>query len=307
MKNKIILSLIVTIFFIVLACNKKEKIQETETILKGKVTILVDETLLPIVEDQKEVFESQYDGATINLVGKSESEIVQSLSKNKQQLAILSRELTKNESEIFDIKKIKPRITLLGTDGIALICNPSTKDTLVVMEDIIAFLQGKSNLKYKGLVFDNPNSSTVRYFKELAKIDKLPVDKIFSFKTNNEVIQFVSKNEGMIGIVGVNWLTQPSPEMGKIVTSAKVMSVKFSKDNDFVKPSQDHIASGLYPLTRNIKMLNYQGYPGLGMGFASFIGGEIGQRIILKSGLVPVRIPSRNIKIRKEIEYKNNK
>jgi phosphate transport system substrate-binding protein len=51
-------------------------------------------------------------------------------------------------------------------------------------------------------------------------------------------------------------------------------------------------------------LLNYQGYQGLGMGFASFIGGEIGQRIILKSGLVPVRIPGRNIKIRKEIEKK---
>jgi phosphate transport system substrate-binding protein len=51
-------------------------------------------------------------------------------------------------------------------------------------------------------------------------------------------------------------------------------------------------------------MLNYQGKAGLGMGFASFIAGEIGQRIILKSGLVPVKIPSRNIIVRKEINNK---
>ena len=307
MKNKIILFSRVSFFILVFACNKKAKTEDSETILKGKVTVLVDETLLPIIEDQVEVFQSQYEGATINLVGKSESEIVQILSKNKQQLAILSRELTKSEAEIFVIKKIKAKITLVATDGIALISHRSNNDTLINVEDITAFIKGNDITKFKGLVFDNPNSSTVRYFKELAKIDKLPIDKIFSFKTNNEVIQFVSKNEGMIGVVGVNWLTQPSPEMSKIITDIKVLSVKFSKDKNFVKPSQDHIASKLYPLTREIKMLNYQPNAGLGMGFASFMGGEIGQRIILKSGLVPVRIPSRNIIIRKEIENKNNK
>jgi len=47
-----------------------------------------------------------------------------------------------------------------------------------------------------------------------------------------------------------------------------------------------------------------QGYNGLGMGFASFITGEIGQRIITQSGLAPIREPSRNIRIRNQIENK---
>jgi phosphate transport system substrate-binding protein len=32
----------------------------------------------------------------------------------------------------------------------------------------------------------------------------------------------------------------------------------------------------------------------LGMGFASFVAGDIGQRIILKSGLLPIRTPAEN-------------
>jgi phosphate transport system substrate-binding protein len=36
-----------------------------DTILKGNVTILVDETLKPIIDDQVAVFESRYD-AKIN-------------------------------------------------------------------------------------------------------------------------------------------------------------------------------------------------------------------------------------------------
>lgn len=303
MKKISLLVLISFLFIVVFSCNNKAKNQEEETILKGKATILVDETLLPVIEDQKQVFENQYN-ASITLVGKSESEIVQLLSKNKQQLAILSRELTANEAEIFKIKKIIPRITPLATDAIAFISHKNNKDTLIGLEKVITFMRGKNQNDFKGLVFDNANSSTVRYIKELAKINVLPKEKIFSFQTNNEVIQFVAKNEGMIGVVGVNWLSQPSPEMKETVSKVKLLSVKSLINETFVKPSQDNIASGLYPLTREIKMLNYQPFPGLGMGFASFVSGEIGQRIILKSGLVPVKIPNRNIKIRNEINKK---
>jgi phosphate transport system substrate-binding protein len=31
------------------------------------------------------------------------------------------------------------------------------------------------------------------------------------------------------------------------------------------------------------------------MGFASFVAGDIGQRIILKAGLLPVRMPPRKV------------
>ena len=303
MRKTSLLILISCLFIVVFSCDKKAKSKDEQTILKGKVTILVDETLLPVIEDQKQVFENQYN-ATITLVGKSESEIVQLLSKNEQQLAILSRELTENEAEIFRVKKITPRITPLGTDAIAFISHKNNSDTIIDLEKVITFVQGKNQNDFKGLVFDNPNSSTVRYIKELAKINVLPKEKIFSFQTNNEVIQFVAKNEGMIGIVGVNWLSQPSPAMQETVSKVKVLSVKSLKAETFVKPSQDNIASGLYPLTREIKMLNYQPFAGLGMGFASFVAGEIGQRIILKSGLVPAKIPNRNIKIRKEINKK---
>ena len=303
MRKTSLLILISCLFVVVFSCDKKAKSQEEETILKGKVTILVDETILPVIEDQKQVFENQYN-ASITLVGKSESEIVQLLSKNKQQLAILSRELTTNEAEIFKVKKIIPRITPLATDAIAFISHKNNKETRISLEEVIIFMQGKNQNDFKGLVFDNANSSTVRYIKELAKINVLPKEKIFSYQSNNEVIQFVAKNEGMIGVVGVNWLSQPSLAMQETVNEVKVLSVKSLKTETFVKPSQDNIASGLYPLTREIKMLNYQPFAGLGMGFASFVAGEIGQRIILKSGLVPVKIPNRNIKIRKEINKK---
>jgi phosphate transport system substrate-binding protein len=49
-------------------------------------------------------------------------------------------------------------------------------------------------------------------------------------------------------------------------------------------------------------LLNFQGAKGLGMGFASYIAGENGQRILLKSGLSPIKFPSREINIKGSIE-----
>jgi phosphate transport system substrate-binding protein len=161
------------------------------------------------------------------------------------------------------------------------------------------------NSSIKGLVFDNPNSSTVRYMKELAGINELPSKDIFSFKTNDEVIQFVSENEGMIGVVGVNWLMEPSLKMRPIVDKINILNVKGIGKTDYFAPTQNNLAEKKYPLSRDLYIINCQGYSGLGMGFASFIAGEVGQRITLKSGLLPVKMPGRNIKIRKQIEKEN--
>jgi phosphate transport system substrate-binding protein len=57
-------------------CNKsKQATAVEESILKGSATILVDETLTPIMDDQVAVFESKYD-AKINIVSKSETELI---------------------------------------------------------------------------------------------------------------------------------------------------------------------------------------------------------------------------------------
>jgi phosphate transport system substrate-binding protein len=57
-----------------------------------------------------------------------------------------------------------------------------------------------------------------------------------------------------------------------------------------------------YPLTRNLYILNFTGKLGLGMEFAAFIAGDKGQRIILKSGLLPDSIPGREINIVSKIQ-----
>ncbi len=296
MKKKSILSIVflVAISFIVVKCNTKT---EKETILTGTANVMVDESLLPIIQEQKQIFEDKYK-ATIKLVPSSEAEILQALIKNTNQIAVLTQKLSNNDSlRIVQMKRF-PRQTPFASDAIALIANKKANDTLISIQEIIDFMQGKTTTKIKGLVFDNPNSSSVRYMNDLAGLKATPEKNIFSFKTNQEVIKYVAENNGMIGVVGLNWLQQSNVEPNNI----SLLSVKNLKNDAYIYPSQNNIADKSYPLARDLYIINCQGFSGLGMGFASFISGEIGQRIVLKSGLLPCRMPGRNIVIRKNIE-----
>lgn len=285
--------LLVLVLF-VFACQDKNK----ETIIKGKATLFVDELIFPIVEDQQAVFETEYD-AKLKLITKSENEIINSLMNDTVKIAVLPRKLSNNELKAFVAKKINPKMTHFATDAVVFIRNKKSNDTLIALDDVINFMKGNSVNGIKGLVFDNPNSSSVRLISELSGIKITPQKNIYSFNTNNEVIKYVAENDGMIGVVGINWLTQAPLDMQNNVDAVTVLSVKDINKQDYIYPSQDNLAQEKYPLARDLYIINCQGYSGLGMGFASFLGGERGQRIVLKSGLLPVRMPSRKIVIRK--------
>jgi phosphate transport system substrate-binding protein len=65
-------------------------------------------------------------------------------------------------------------------------------------------------------------------------------------------------------------------------------------------PVQGSIYDKTYPFVREVYMNSRESFTGLGSGFVSFVSGEKGQRIILKSGLVPATMPIRIIQVKNE-------
>jgi phosphate transport system substrate-binding protein len=294
---------LLTLLF-VFSCQKKNT-EKIDTILEGKATVYVDESILPIIEDEQAVFETEYKAKLI-LVPKSENEIINALLNDTAKIAIMARTLSDKELKAFQAKKTNPRITPFAKDAVAFIKNKTANDSLVALQDIIDFLKGKAVPTIKGLVFDNANSSTVRYISALSGVDVASQKNVFSLKTNQEVIKYVADNNGMVGVIGLNWIYQPPLDLQKDVDKINVLGVKDINKTDYIFPTQDNLASGKYPLARDLYIINCQGYSGLGMGFGSFLTGERGQRIILKSGLLPVRTPSRKIVIRNTITKDKN-
>lgn len=304
--NKLTKSLVgftLLILLFVFSCQKKNENQDT--IIEGKATVYVDESIFPIIEDEQAVFETEYK-AKLQLVSKSENEIINSLLNDTAKIAIMTRQLSDKEIKAFRAKKITPRSTPFAMDAVAFIKNKTTNDSLVALQDVIDFLKGKTVPTIKGLVFDNANSSTVRYLNQVSGVTIANQPNIFSMKTNEEVIRYVAENKGMVGVIGINWIFQPPLDLEKDVAKVTVLGVKDVNKSEYVFPTQDDLASDKYPLARHLYIINCQGYSGLGMGFGSFLSGDRGQRIILKSGLVPERTPGRKIMIRNTITKDKN-
>ena len=133
----------------------------------------------------------------------------------------------------------------------------------------------------------------------MAAIDSLPSKGVYALKSNAAVIDHVYNNPKAIGVIGVNWLAQPSKMQAPLVRQLIALKVKVKEDDtEAYKPTQSNLALGLYPLARDLYLINCQGTYGLGLGFSAFLAGDRGQRLILKSGLMPDSLPSRELIIR---------
>ena len=305
MKIKFFGILLVVVAYI--SCEKGAKLTKDskETVVTGTTSILVDETIFPIVEDVVAVFENEYKNAKINLISKSESEIIQLVKEDKSKIAILARDLNSEELQYFSNKKIIPRITEFAEDAVVFITHKSNTIETVSIDAFVSKLKGTSNQWEQKIVFENPQSSTISFLKSKLEIKQLDTKEIFSMKDSQELIQFIAENKDAVGVVGVNWLLQPPVALEQAVQNVKILGINTPAVIDgkpWVKPNQSNIADHSYPWTRKLYLLNFQGAKGLGMGFASYIAGENGQRIILKSGLSPIKFPSREINVKGSIE-----
>ena len=300
------------ILILVSACQSKSKDGLTDTYTSGVIAIAADESFQPIVQEEVDVFEGVFPLAGIVPRYVTEVEAVNLLLKDSLRLAITSRRLTPEEMNSFNSRKFFPQEIKIATDGLALITNKDNPDTLITVNDIRDILTGKttqwreiypaSQLKDIRLVFDNKNSSTVRFAVDSICKGAPLSDQIKALKTNREVIDFVSKTPDAIGIIGVNWLSDRNDSTGlSFSKEVRVMSVsaadKATPENSF-KLYQAYLFYGDYPLTRSIYALLNDPRSALPWGFASFLASDRGQRIILKSGLVPATQPVRVVNIK---------
>lgn len=307
-----ILSLIVLL--VCTSACRRNKDGRTDTYTSGMITIAADESFQPIVQEEIDVFEGLFSLAKIVPCYVTEVEAVNLLLKDSLRLAIASRRLTPEEMRSFNSRKFYPQEMKIATDGLALITNPGNPDTLITVNDIRRILTGKvtqwkdiypsSPLKDISLVFDNKNSSTVRFAVDSICKGMPLSDRVKALKTNREVIDYVAKTPNAVGIIGVNWLNDRNDSTGlSFSKEVQVMSVsaagKAMPENSF-KPYQAYLFYGNYPLTRNIYALLNDPRSALPWGFASFLASDRGQRIILKSGLVPATQPVRVVDVKDE-------
>lgn len=201
---------------------------------------------------------------------------------------------------------MQPRYFPLGYDGLAFIINKDNVDSCIHVNDIKRILSGKvrnwnevnkdSKLGEIDVVFDNAKSAAVHWAVDSILGGK-PINSpnITAVNTSAEVINYVEKTKNAIGIIGSNWLNDKrdttNVTFNKNINVMSVCQVEGAKADEMNswKPYQLYLLDGRYPFARTVYALLVDPYHGLPVGFANFMQSPIGQKIVLKSALLPYR------------------
>ena len=303
-----------SICLLLMASCQGQKKGDGETLYSGSIKIAVDDSFKPIMEEELQVYRALMPEAEVTPIYCSEVEAINLLLKDSVRLVIANRRLTEKELASFHARKFFPESIPMAVSGIALITNLENADSLLTVGQFRKILLGEitdwkelnpnSRLGKLQVVFDNPNSGLIHYaIDSICDGGKL-APTLTALKTNEEVIAHVAKTPSALGVIGANWVGNKSDTTRlSFNESVRVMSVSNSGHatvaNSY-KPYQAYLALREYPLTHIVYILVNDPRMGLPTGLMTFLTGDRGQRIILKSGIVPATQPVRLVNVKDE-------
>ncbi len=281
-----------------------------DTPTTGQLKLMVDEGYQPVITSVLDVFDSIYSRAKFEAKYVPEGDAVRALLNDSTQVIIIPRPLKDEEIKFFESKGFTPRVNLVAYDAVAFIINPANKDSVLTQEHIKGIVTGqitqwnqinpRSGMGKIGLVFDNANSATVRYCRDSIGGAALPTTAS-ALKKNEEVIAYVAKNKGALGIIGANWISDSDDKgVQSFLKSIVMVDVAKDKNSEGFGPYQAYLATQEYPYSRGMYIINCQARAGLGLGLANFLISDPGQRIMMKEGLLASTVPIRLIQVVRE-------
>lgn len=294
------------------AC-KNGSVVSTDTPASGSIDIVADESFAPLIKTEISTFSSLYKEAAIHAKFlPEESEVAEFFRNPDIRLLIISRRLTEDEKKYFEQLGLPPREIKIAIDAVAFVINHENTDSNLQYKQIADILSGKitnwmeinptSILGNISVVFDNQQSSTVRYLREKVLGGNQFTKNVFAVDSNPAVIDYVAKNPSAIGVIGASWISNKEDDAtANLLGRIKVVAVsRQDSSSGFYVPSKRFIYSMQYPFLRELFIVSQEKHSGLGTGFATYVASDEGQRIVQRAGLMPVDRAVRTIELKNE-------
>lgn len=273
----------------------------------GSISLVVDESFKPLISAQEETFESLYPQAHLETEYSSEVAALNQLMEGKVDMIVIGKTLDSSQIEYFRKKNFGVRQNKIATDGLALVVDRSFPDTAISIENLKRIFSGEiktlNELNSKlpkdtiGIVLDKSSSSNLSYMNERLNLNTSKI-KIYAAGGNEKVLNKIENNKSFIGVIGLGFISdEEDPAVTEILKNVKIVGIK-SGDGKVYYPYQNDLYNNNYPLTRDVYAIIKGSRNGLEVGFSSFMYSDRGQRIVLKSGLLPASMPGREIEVR---------
>ncbi len=278
----------------------------------GTTQVVVDETLYPVMDALEKAFEHTYPKTNVEVTYLPEASAFKHFYDSTV-VIVAARRLNEEEEAHLKSRTLNPRTALLANDAIALLVHPNNPDTNLTCEQALQIFSGQiQDWKQIGstnsngsinIVFDNQFSSTVTYILSKSGQSAPPTNS-YALKTTEAVVEYVASNPGALGIIGYSWLSDYDDPACRMLRSkieiAAISTCEKGSQTNFYKPFATNVQDELYPFSRQIFVINRETSSGTGTGFTAFIAGEMGQRIISKTGILPAYKVERNIELKSE-------
>lgn len=299
------------------------------TTTSGMMTVMCDNSFENIMQQEIDVYEFQYPDAYIIPYYIPQQEAIDSLLELKTNTIVIARDLTNREKNQLKKKNQQVKSQMIAVDALALIVNPDNPIEELSVGELSDILAGKlknwedlspSDLGEISVVFDNNGSSLMQYMRD-SLLHGLAFGKnVYVQGSIDGVFDAVKSNKNAIGVIGVSWITSDMRSKGMSAEelhelsqdmNAQMDDYNYSEDIKVLavtpddqyrprKPYQSYIYSGEYPLFRQIYMVTTGAGGGVDNGFFSFVTGVNGQRLIMRTGVLPAVIYPKVIELTRE-------
>ncbi len=282
-------------------------------------TLYCDDSFRHIIQQEIDVFEYCIPNNHILATFTPQKEAIEALFNKDAQVVVIGRDLNKDEKAKLENMNLKPRSQQIAVDAIALIVNKDNPVDCLSLKEISELLSGETQRwidiqpdapdRRINIIMDDPGSSLAYFMRDSLLNGKSFGPNVSAVGSADSIIRVVKKDPANIGVIGVTWLTadlsleteELAEELKSKTASIDGMAINDRMDNAEVKtiaikdgdefrPYQQNIYSGKYPLTRPIYMVTTS-LGGVPNRFYSFVGGVNGQRLIMRTGVMPARVP----------------
>jgi phosphate transport system substrate-binding protein len=302
MNNKATFSLSF-VLLLTIACNRK--IEDIEAPTMGKLTMLADESIRDIVQQEEEIFERNYPYAQLTILYTNEYDMFSRFMADSVDVAIATRTLTAEETDYLGKRQSIAHHYPFATGAVAFIANRNARDTTYTYENLKAKMADQSSGSI--FVIENVKSGIAREVLQFINLPALP-GHFYALPSKKEVLAYVQAHDNAIGVIDYSDISDTDNSFTReVLESIRLLGVSRPQDSiqaGFVKPFQYNLQDRKYPFTRDLYVITKTGRSDVGIGFASFICGEIGQKIILKAGLLPKFQTERSLEINPSADIK---
>lgn len=295
-----------------LALNACDYTVKKSTSTTGELTVGVDEGISPVVKEEASEFMRLNNESKITLNIKTTKEVIADLNNGTYKTIVVGRDLSKEEADIFANNKIEIKRSAFALDGIGVIVNPKNPITKLNFNELKRIFTGEQK-QWNELDGDNKDvySGKIKVFvaRKNASIHDIFKQKVLAgaefgagdviCSTSTQMMRELKSDENAIGFISMAWITVSNDTLDESVKPLKIATVDPNSGaiGNYVGLHQGYIANKTYPLITEAYIFSTDFSMNLSVGFSSFMASYDGQRIVLRSGLVPVTQPVKIIQL----------